>query len=143
MLRYAWTFGQNYVSPLYRDYVRVYTPVGSTLQAQNGWQPRGSSQAFGYQVWAGFFTLVYGQTNTIMLTWSVPHAATHDAHGWHYQEMIQKQAGTAWTMHIQIVLPPGAKQQNMSGGMKMGSKQVVTLDQTMTENTILAVDYTE
>src|SRR5258706_4329136 len=47
-IRYAWvTNGPVYGYPLYRDYVRVYIPPGSLLQKQDGWQPRGTSKAFG------------------------------------------------------------------------------------------------
>jgi HPt (histidine-containing phosphotransfer) domain-containing protein len=141
-LLYAWTTTGNYVAPLYRDYVRVYVPPTSVLQSQNGWQPHGSSDAFGHEVWAGFFTLTYGHTNTITLVWKSPHAATHDAHGWHYQEMIQKQAGTTRTLHMQIVLPPSARAQNMPADAKMANDASKVINQLLTQNTNITVNYT-
>jgi Protein of unknown function (DUF4012) len=142
-LHYAWTTpGQNYGSPLYRDYVRVYAPPGSVLQTQDGWQTHRTSEAFGHEVWAGFFTLTYGQTNTITLTWQVPHAATRDAHGWHYQEMVQRQASVAWTVHTRITLPSCATLTGTSGGLKSVGKQTAMLNQSLTENILSTINYT-
>lgn len=142
-LHYAWiTPGQNYGYPLYRDYVRVYAPLGSLLQTQDGWQPRGTGKAFGHEVWAGFFTLTNGQTSSIMLTWQVPRAATHDAHGWHYQEMVQRQASVVWTIHAQLTLPSCATVTNTAGGLQTNGKQSAILNQTLTENTLSTIDYT-
>lgn len=142
-LQYAWTTpGQVYGLPLYRDYVRVYVPPDSVLQGQEGWQPRGSSEAFGHQVWAGFFTLTYGQANTITLVWQVPHAATHDTRGWHYQEMIQRQAGVTWTLHLQVVLPPDEILINTLGGIKVEDKRNAILNQLLLENTSIEISYT-
>jgi len=138
-MRYAWTTpGLNYGNPLYRDYVRVYVPTSSRLQTQEGWA---ISEAFGHQVWAGFFTLVYGQTNTITLVWSVPHAATHDARGWHYQQTIQRQAGALWLVHVQMLLPSSARLSSTSGRLKSAGEQTVVLNQLLTENTTVGIDY--
>ncbi|GAC1359395.1 MAG: hypothetical protein NVS2B12_08900 [Ktedonobacteraceae bacterium] len=141
-LRYAWSIpGESFGYPLYRDYVRVYVPVGSRLLTQDGWQAQGSSTAFSQQVWAGFFTLTYQQVKTINLTWSVPHAATRDSQGWHYQNLVQKQASTLWNIHVQVTLPACANLVRTSGGMKAASKRLATLDQPLAENTLTALDY--
>ncbi len=143
-LRYAWTTpGQMYGSPLYRDYVRVYVPVGSVLQGQDGWQLRGTSQDFHSQVWAGFFTLVYGQVRTITLTWSVPRAATKDAHGWQYQELIQRQAGAVWTVHVQIILPTCAALTSQPGGMVSTDIQSATFNQALNEDLNIGLEYVQ
>jgi Protein of unknown function (DUF4012) len=140
-LNYALTgSGQDYGFPLYRDYARVYVPTGSVLQSQNGWEPRGTSDAFSHEVWAGFFTLQYGETRTITLDWHVPHAATYDGHGWHYQETIQRQAGTLWKVHEQVQLPPCAILTNVTGGIEADTR-VAVLGQELTKNTSLAIDY--
>lgn len=140
-LHYAWTTpGAN--CSLYRDYVRVYAPRESILLAQSGWQSRGTEQAFGHEVWAGFFTLNCAQTNTISLTWSVPHAATHTANAWNYQVTMQKQAGTAWTLHIHVVLPLCASQIRTTGGVMSANGRMVQLDRVLHENTVMAIDYT-
>ena len=58
-IRYLWAKnGQVYGSLLYRDYVRIYVPPNSILQEQDGWQQRGTSQAFGRKVWEGLITLL-------------------------------------------------------------------------------------
>jgi hypothetical protein len=143
VLRYAWTQpGLVYGPPLYRDYIRVYVPRGSVLQSQDGWQSQGTSDAFGHEVWAGFFTLRYGETRTITLDWRVPHAATYDGQGWRYQGMLQKQAGTRWSVDEQVQLPTCATLTNVAGGIEATGKQVAALDQMLTKNTSVTIDYT-
>ncbi len=143
-MSYAWlTAGQNYGSPLYRDYIRVYVPPGSNLQAQNGWDPRGTSIAFGHEVWAGFFTLSYGQTHSITLTWKVAGRVKKDADGWHYQYLIQRQAGAQWTLHVQIILPPCATMTNKWGGLVTSSSntRAAVLTQSLNEDLSVGIDY--
>ena len=141
-ISYAWlTNGQYYGSPHYRDYVRIYVPPGSILQMQNGWQPRGTSQAFGREVWAGFFTLSFRQTNIITLTWTVPHLVKRDVHGWHYQYLIQKQAGVQWKLNLQVALPGCSVMNNTTGGLISSSRQTATLTQALNEDTNFGINY--
>ena len=142
-IRYAWMMpGPVYGSPLYRDYVRVYVPLGSTLQIQEGWQPRGTSEQFGREVWAGFFTLSYGQTNTIILQWVSHSVARKDVHGWHYQYMIQKQAGAQWKIDLQVILPSHTAITNESGGLVTNNKRAAALSQFLSGDISLGIDYT-
>ena len=141
-IRYAWVSkGPVYGSDIYRDYVRVYVPPGSVLQAQNGWQPRDTSTDFGREVWAGFFTVTYGQTNTITLVWMVPGAAAKDAKGWHYQYLLQRQAGARWKLHLQITLPSCAAMKNKWSGLVFSNKQAVTLSQYLSKDLDVGADY--
>jgi hypothetical protein len=141
-LTYAWvTRGNVYGSTLYRDYVRIYVPPGSSLQVQDGWQPRGTSRAFGREVWAGFFTLIYGQTRTITLVWTVPSTVTKNGHSWHYQHSIQRQAGALWTLHLQITLPSCAVVTNTSGGIVHSTRQAASLNQSLSEDMRVGVEY--
>ncbi len=142
-LRYAWlTNGDVYGSLVYRDYLRVYLPPDSTVSIQDGWEPHGTSTAFARKVLAGYYTLVYGQTRTITLVWMVPHAATHDAQGWHYHDEIQRQAGARWTIHVQVILPANATNMKVSGGLTAHGKIEAVLNQPLEQNVIMGVDYT-
>ncbi len=142
-LRYAWlTNGDVYGSLVYRDYLRVYLPSDSTVSVQDGWEPHGTSTAFGHKVLAGYYTLVYGQTRTITLVWMVPRAATHDAQGWHYHDEIQRQAGARWTIHVQIILPANATTMKVSGGLTAHGKIEAVLNQSLAQNVIMGVNYT-
>jgi len=142
IINYAWLVkGQNYGSPIYRDYMRLYVPPGSMLHAQDGWEPRGTSEAFGREVWAGYFTLTSGQSRTVTFIWTVPGAAKKDANGWHYQYLIQRQAGAQWTLHMQITLPSCAVVTNKWGGPMSGTHQVVALTQSLNEDMSLGLDY--
>jgi len=142
-LRYAWMLqGQNYGSPLYRDYLRVYVPPGSVLQRQDGWEPLGTSEAFGREVWAGFFTLSYLQTQTITLVWTVHGAVKKGTSGWHYQYTIQRPAGAQWKLRLQVTLPSCAKRINQLGGLVSGSPQAMMLTQALNEDMNVGVDYT-
>lgn len=141
-LSYAWLEnGQNYGSPLYRDYVRVYVPPGSILHTQDGWEPQGTSQAFGREVWAGLFTLSYGQTHVITLVWTVHGAAQKGVHGWHYQYLIQKQAGDQWVVNLQVTLPACAVINSTLGGLASKAKQTAVLSQSLSEDLNLGIDY--
>lgn len=143
VIRYAWIKkGLVYGSKLYRDYVRIYVPPGSLLQKQDGWRLRGTSKAFGHEVWAGSFTLSHGQTRTITLVWMAPTVATKDAKGWHYQYLLQRQAGTQWQVHLQVTLPSCAVMIGKSGGLLSSKKRVETLTHSLKEDMSLGVNYT-
>jgi serine/threonine protein kinase len=142
-LSYAWVLqGQNYGSPLYRDYLRIYVPPGSILQTQDGWEPRGTSEAFGHEVWAGFFTLSYRQTHTITLVWTVPGAVKKGTSGWYYRYTIQRPAGVQWMLHLLVTLPSCAGRINQLGGLVSSSPQAMTLTQALNGDMNVGVDYT-
>ncbi len=140
-IRYAWSkSGGVFGSPLYSDYARIYVPPGSSLQEQQGWQPRGTSGVFDREVWAGSFTLSYGQTRTITLIWTEKGVAKKDATGWHYQHLVQRQAGTYWTMNIGVTLPSCVVRTQTSGGL-ISHGQTATLTRSLTEDMNLVIDY--
>lgn len=144
-LSYAWlTKAQIYGADVYRDYLRVYVPPDSVLQSQNGWEPHGTSQAFGRQVWAGLFTLTYGQTRTITFVWKEPGAAKKVGGKWHYQYLIQKQAGTQWTLHLQVTVASSclAITQTQGGLTWSNAKKAETLTQPLTEDLNVGLGYT-
>jgi hypothetical protein len=123
-LTYRWTGnGLFYGSSVYRDYVRVYMPPGSIVNAQDGWQSSGKSEAFGREVWGGFFTLTSGQVRTITIVWTAPNIAKKKINSWNYQYLIQRQAGAQWTLHLQIKLPSCSRISGMSGGLHPGTAQ--------------------
>ena len=122
--------------------MRVYVPTNSSLSLQDGWQPYGTSEAFGREVWAGFFTLYYGQKRTITLIWTETGVASKDANGWHYQYEIQRQAGAQWTLNLRIILPPCAVIKNKWGGLVAGNRQVAMLTQSLNEDMGVGIDYT-
>jgi hypothetical protein len=141
-LRYAWTSqGLLYGSAIYRDYVRVYVPRGSLLQMQTGWLAHGTSEGFNHEIWAGLLTLGYGQTHTVTLVWRVPHAAVQDVHGWHYQELIQRQAGARWTLQWQVILPPCATLTSTSGAKMSTARQRAMFAQSLSQDVPVEVNF--
>ena len=141
-LVYAWTLpGRDYGQPLYRDYIRVYAPPGSKLSEQAGWQPHGVTTAYGDQVWSGFFTLVYGQTRAITLVWTSYGVARQDANGWHYQYLLQRQAGIQRTLNVQVTLPACETVTARSGGLAPGSASVATLTEAWNEDVNVGLGY--
>ena len=141
-ISYAWTLpGRDYGVHLYRDYVRVYAPPGSTLSAQDGWHPRGASTAFGCQVWQGFFSLVYGQTRTITLVWTSYSVAKKHANGWHYQYLLQRQAGAQRMLKVQVMLPLGAKVTGKLGGFVSSSTHAAILTESWDKDLSVGLDY--
>jgi serine/threonine protein kinase len=141
-MRYAWVKNGNvFGPPIFSDYVRVYVPSGSSLREQQGWQPGGTSHAFGREVWAGSFTLSYGQTSTISLTWTAKGAAKKDAAGWHYQYLVQHQAGANWTLNVQVTVPSCAVNKSTGGLSRVRNGQAATLSQPLTKDTTMHIDY--
>ncbi|HEV7234964.1 MAG TPA: DUF4012 domain-containing protein, partial [Ktedonobacteraceae bacterium] len=142
-ITYAWTLaGQNYGSSIYRDYARVFVPSNASLTSQNGWQPYGTSTAYGDQVWSGYFTLTYGQTHTITLQWSSDGAATRNAQGWHYQYLLQRQAGIQRTLDLQVMLPSCATATSGAGGFVSGGHHIATLAEAWNEDVNASLTYT-
>ena len=142
-LRYAWVIpGFLYGNPVYRDYVRVYMPPRALISQQRGWQPNGTSTAYGRTVLAGSFTFLWHQTVKVHLMWMVPHAAGRDAQGWHYQYQIQRQAGALWNLHLQVTLPSCAVVKKTRGGLISHNNKPATLNQILNEDLIVGVDYT-
>ena len=141
-ISYAWTLpGRDYGVHLYRDYVRVYTPPGSTLSAQDGWHPRGASTAFGCQVWEGFFSLIYGQTLTITLVWTSYSVAKKDANGWHYQYLLQRQAGAQRMLKVQVMLPLWANVTGKLGGFVSSTTHAAILSESWDKDLSVGLDY--
>lgn len=141
-ITYNWKMnGAVYGSSLYRDYLRIYVPPNCILQAQQGWQPRGSGKAFDREFWAGFFTLSYGQVLTISLTWKEMSVAKKNSTNWHYQYLIQHQAGSRWNISIQVKLPSCTEKMSTTGGFTAKSKQFADLSQSLTKDIDLNVDY--
>ncbi len=134
--------GQNYGSPLYQDYLRIYAPPGSMLQTQDGWEPQGTSKAFGREVWAGFFTLSYRQTRTITLVWTVHGVAKKSKGGWDYPYTIQRQAGVQRALHLQVTLPSCAGKITTLGGLVASRPRVMSLTQTLNGDMNVGVNYT-
>jgi hypothetical protein len=141
-ISYAWILpGQNYGSPTYKDYSRVYAPLGSTLTQQDGWLPQGTSTGFGSEIWAGYFTLVYGHTRTITLQWISHNVAKKEANGWYYQYLLQKQAGTQRTLKVQVQLPACGVITNKSPGLATGISHTVSLVEAWNEDKSISLDY--
>ncbi len=147
-MHYSWTTpGNIYGTHLYRDYLRVYVPKGSVLHRQNGWTPSTTSKAYGYTVWSGVFTLSFGQTLTINLSWTVPAVATYGTAGWHYSELVQRQAGITRSWQMQLVLPTCARNVRPSGSLRLLATNTVdgvdmaAWAQPLTQNNLSSVEY--
>jgi Protein of unknown function (DUF4012) len=142
-ITYAWTLaGLNYGNQLYQDYMRIYAPNGSNLSRQDGWQPFGTSTAFGSEVWTGFITLVHGQTRTITLQWSSHGAVKSGSNGWHYQYILQRQAGIQRTVTVQVMLPSCATATNSWGGLVTHNKQEASLKQYLNQDLNAGINFT-
>jgi serine/threonine protein kinase len=139
-IRYSWSkSGTLFGPPVYSDYARVYAPPGSVLHVQQGWQPQGTNEAFKHEVWAASFNLTSGQTLTATLSWTEKGMVKKDATGWHYQYLIQRQAGTNWAMKVAVTLPSCASGMHTTGFTAHGRTE--TLSQFLYEDTNLAINY--
>ncbi|MFO7632381.1 MAG: hypothetical protein R6W76_07575, partial [Caldilinea sp.] len=81
------------IARCYFDYVRVYTPAGSTLNEATGVEPdsiktqRGERRT---QVFTGYFILPPGESNVVTFIYTLPGALTPEA----YRLILQRQSGT-------------------------------------------------
>jgi hypothetical protein len=125
----------------YIDYIRIYIPPGSTLLTQNGWSPHRTSIAFNRKVLAGTFTIPSGQTGVVSLNWVVNGAATHDANGWHYHYLVQRQPGITWHQNLQVTLPSCTRSAHSSDKLAFNKGGSGTLNQDLTTDLNVDVSY--
>jgi hypothetical protein len=141
-LQYTWTAqdrlpGQDF----YHDYVQVFVPAGSELLSQQGWQARGSSTISGNTYWAGYLTLGYGSSTTVSLSWRVPHAAVQTVEGWHYENLLQRQAGNSWQVNEQVTLPSCATIKKLTGELKAQGQHEAVLNMSLIEDNTTTINY--
>jgi hypothetical protein len=153
-LTYSWpvsaaaTANNVYADPVaknfYRDYVRVYVPPNAVLHGQSGWDFQGISKAYGRAVFAGFFSMYYGTTEKITLTWTVPNVATSTGGIWQYQELVQRQAGVyaGWHTTLQFSLPSCAKLSGTPIEVKQTGAQSLVAQWQLVSDTTIAASYT-
>jgi hypothetical protein len=78
----------------------------------------------------------------VTLRWSVPAGASHDAVGWHYRYLVQRQAGLAWQVNLRLTLPSCATIVGQPQGLSATSPQAASVSRANTQDTTFAVDYT-
>ena len=126
----------------YKDYLRIYAPPQSTLQAQSGWAAQGSDTAFGRRVFIGILYLNYGSTVTISLTWTTPKAAVQNGKTWQYSLLFQKQAGITWNATTQITPPSCASNIGQLSKLKAGANHAYIAQGYLYMDTTYALSYT-
>lgn len=126
----------------YHAFSRVYIPPSAVLGKESGWDSPGSTTAFGRKEWSGVTYVYYGKTMTVTLTWKVPNAATHDASGWHYRLLFQKQAGITWQTNVQVSLPSCAAITGTPQGFTSIGGHSVSVKEPLANDVQFAVDYT-
>lgn len=91
--RYGDTY-QEMMRRCYFNYVRIYTPRGSELQATSGLE-EGSQESqpgeAGTTVFAGYFVLKPGESHTVQFTYRLPAAIQPET----YRLILQRQSGSA------------------------------------------------
>ena len=125
----------------YRDYLRVYVPPKAKLLKVDGLDQPGTSTAFSRQVWAGWLYVNYGATAAVSYTWTSPSVATHDAQGWHYTDLIQKQSGITWQIGLQVVLPSCAHTTAAPSGLGMKNPTTAVAWEPLTQDSTVALTY--
>jgi hypothetical protein len=132
-----------YGSSTYTDYVRFYIPSSSQVQATNGFTFLGTSSAYGYTVLSGTFTLTFGQTLLLSLSYVVPHAVSQQNGQSFYALLVQKQAGEPLPrLKLTITMPPDANLVQHSTNLKLStSGNDILFDQLMDRNVTATVTY--
>jgi hypothetical protein len=152
-LTYTWpkdpnTLNETYPSPASHadrlvQYQRIYVPPNAKLSNRSGWYATDSGSAFSRQVWGGKMVVFYGTTTTLTLDWTDPTAVAHDASGWHYRYLLQRQAGALYTVGLKLALPACARPAAIPSGFAAADAHTLTLaSQPFTADTAVTLDYT-
>jgi hypothetical protein len=124
------------------QYQRIYVPPTATLDKRNGWYATDAGSAFNRQVWSGKMSVSYGTTTTLTLDWTDPKAVTHDASGWHYRYLLQRQAGAIYTLDLKVALPSCARLAATPSGFKEADAHTLTLaPEPFADDTNVTLDY--
>ncbi len=128
------------------QYQRVYLPTTAQIgkQALSGWYITSTSTAFNRQVYGGRMHVTYGTTTDLGLDWSNPGAVVHDASGWHYTYLIQKQGGITYALSAKIALPTCAQLTTpVPSGFTQTDPHTLTLvPEPFTQDTTISFSYT-
>jgi hypothetical protein len=125
------------------QYQRVYVPPNAKLDKRGGWYQTDAGKAFNRQVWGGKMAVDYGTATTLTLDWTDPGAVTHDASGWHYRYLLQKQAGARYTFDLKLTLPACARVAAVPSGFKAADAHTLTLAPApFATDTNVSLDYT-
>ena len=90
-----------YFAKMYKDYVRLYVPKGSTLISVEGSEDgQGTGEELTKTYFSGFITLGPGETQEITFKYTLPAASVKDGQ---YNLYIQKQAGMNAESYIVVV----------------------------------------
>jgi hypothetical protein len=148
-LTYSWprtldSLNNNYgnSTTTYTDYLRIYTPPGSILQAQSGLDAINVSQSFYRHTWGSTFSLDIGQHKTITLTWKIPGAAYEEGRGWRYQYLLQRQAGILWHLDLHVHLPSCAEMTSRAPVFQATGPRELVVNRDLTADLALGVNYT-
>jgi hypothetical protein len=141
-LNYAWASTIILESMVYHDYVQLYLPPGSVVQAQSGWIEHGTLNTPQHRIMRGEFTLQKSTIpHVVTLHWIEPGVARRIEGGWRYDYTLQRQAGTQWQVDVQIKPPACAKSVKTGGGLHYDSGQSATLTQPLDQDLALTVIY--
>ena len=93
--------GQLCLNGILRDWIRVYVPQGSTLNAGRGFEvDMTSTSDLGHTVFEGFFTLAPQSVKKLEIEYKVPAGlAVKSGNDWELPLLIQKQPGTKLIPH--------------------------------------------
>lgn len=145
-IEFQWTTpmlkAQNlYGSTRYRDYLRVYIPARSILLTQSGWSNDASGHAFGNAFWSGYASIDYPQTKIIRLTWRVEHVATLYAQHWHYQELLQHQAGAQQNIDLHVTLQTCGTLVTSPAMVQENNQKSFYIVESLTQDKVLNINY--
>lgn len=96
-------------------------------------------------MWAGWLSVTHGTTVTVTYLWTSPGAATHDAQGWHYTKLIQKQADISWQLALRVTLPSCAHAVTALGGglaLVANHRGGAAISEPLTQDSTYSIAYT-
>jgi hypothetical protein len=125
------------------QYQRVYVSPNAQLKKRTGSDLQNPTFAFNRQVWPSFVHIYYGRVTTLTFDYTTPGAATQDATGWHYNYLLQKQAGVLFNYDLSVTLPSCANVTSSSPtGMFTPADKGLAAKGSLSTDLKMAINYT-
>ncbi|HEY8309024.1 MAG TPA: hypothetical protein VIG47_00645, partial [Gemmatimonadaceae bacterium] len=92
-------------SATYHSYSRVFVPPDATFISQHGFNYINTAIDFGRTSFGSDAYATFLNTSKYGMSWSAPTAVTHDASGYHYHLIWQRESGIFWPLTMTVTLP--------------------------------------
>ncbi|MPZ22003.1 MAG: DUF4012 domain-containing protein [Dehalococcoidia bacterium] len=131
---------------LYGDYLRLFAPLGSTLDSLlidgQGVGAEAVEQEMGLLSFGRYFTVSPGAERRVSFAYDTPNLVEQAGGLFHYRLVMQKQAGTAGApVSVSLVLPEGAVLEYATVDGQIAETRGVTLETDLSVDRVIEISY--